>query len=370
MRIESQVLEFNPIKIDSLKLNDLQTDYLKVLYKEKTIENVFNFYLKQGWLINFGQFFGLVESLLKNKVIKNPDFNYYFKNYMLEDDGLFNKLFSTTTGKSVPTPSAFSFHNIPFFRALDPRIIQIFKENAKYSTVPEHAIILRQGEKSRDLYLLKKGRLAVYKKTGNQRLKISEIVENSVFGEGGFFLDEPRGADVVSLTPCELIQIPFRFDLFEEKIQKDAARSLQTRFWAMHAFLKSDFLKDMPSDTVDQMVMCGATKELKEGEVLFHQNSPGTSLYVLLQGQLVFSQNGKAINVLKQGDVFGEVSLFFAGGKRTATAHAQTNAIILEIQKNEFFKILSQNLILAKEIEKLAEERIGRDRQRHIKVAG
>jgi CRP-like cAMP-binding protein len=369
MRVESQVLEFNPIDQDSLKLSDLQKDYLKVLIKEKSIENVFNFYIQQGWLINFSQFFGLVEVLLSQKAIKNHDFYYYFRNYIVENDSLFDKMFSVLTPKPQVKPQPFSFSSLPFFRTLDPRIIQIFKENAKYFTIPENAIVLRQGDKSRDLYLVKKGRLAVYKKTGQQRVKISEIVENSVFGEGGFFLDVPRGADVVSLTPCEIIQIPFRHDLFEEKIKKEAAKSLQTRFWAMHAFLKSEFLKDMPSDTIDQLVMTGETKEIKANEILFQQNSPGTSFYVLLQGQIVFSQNGKTINLLKQGDVFGEVALFFAGGKRTATAHAQTDALVLEVQRNDFLKILSQNLILAKEIEKLAEHRIGRDRQRHVKIA-
>lgn len=370
MKIEQMTLEFSAEKLVDLKMNDLQKNYLSVLLKEKSIEKVFHFYLAQGWLINFGQFFGLIEGLMKCKAVKNHDFYYYFKNYVVENDSLFEKLFTGGSSKPAAKPAqAFSFHNIPFFRVLDPRIIQVFKENAQYMTVPQHSIVIRQGDKSRDLFLLKKGHLAVYKKTGNQRLKISEMTDNSVFGEGGFFLDEPRGADVVSLSACEIIRIPFRHDIFEEKIQKQTARALQSRFWAMHAFLKSDFLKDLPSDTVDQMILAGKTSELKEGEILFQQGSTGTSFFVLLQGKLVFSQNGKPINVLKQGDVFGEIALFFAGGKRTATVRAETNTMVLEIQKDDFFKMLGQNIILAKEIEKLAEERIGHDRQRHVKIA-
>jgi CRP-like cAMP-binding protein len=50
-----------------------------------------------------------------------------------------------------------------------------------------------------------------------------------------------------------------------------------------------------------------------------------------------------------------------SGGQRTATVITQRDSILLEINQQNFYKVLSQNLLLAKEIESLAAHRLTND---------
>ena len=51
------------------------------------------------------------------------------------------------------------------------------------------------------------------------------------------------------------------------------------------------------------------------------------------------------------------MALMISQGKRTASIHTETEGIVLEIHRNQFYKMLSENLLLACEFEKLAVER-------------
>jgi CRP-like cAMP-binding protein len=78
----------------------------------------------------------------------------------------------------------------------------------------------------------------------------------------------------------------------------------------------------------------------------------------------VVSQKGKSIRVLSQGDCFGEMALIINQGKRTATVKAQTEVIAMEIPSEKFYKLLSENLWLACEFERIALERWQKDKDR------
>ncbi len=84
-------------------------------------------------------------------------------------------------------------------------------------------------------------------------------------------------------------------------------------------------------------------KPIQEGEVIFAEDETGDTMYIIRVGRVEIRKRaaGKQIvlAVLKEGDFFGEMSLF-GDSRRSATAVALENGILICIGK----KMLDQQL--------------------------
>jgi len=212
--------------------------------------------------------------------------------------------------------------------------------------------------------VLLSGQAAIYKPTAQHRQFIAILSELSVFGEASFFLAAKRSADILAVKKSDVLKVPYQADVLGQFLKKNKAQSLQQRFWVQHALLHSDLFKNFPSDCMDALTFSGKIIEMKDQQLLFKQGDLSLTAYIVIQGSLSVQQNGATINVLPQGSFLGEISLMISGGRRTACVYSQHNTILLEIHKNEFYTLLSQNLFLAKEIQTLAAKRVKDDRIR------
>ncbi len=82
-------------------------------------------------------------------------------------------------------------------------------------------------------------------------------------------------------------------------------------------------------------------------EIIFKEDSIGTSMMMITSGEVRISQisdpqTEEALIVLKKGDVFGEMALL-DDMPRSATAIANTNVIIFEIQRERFLNFIENN---------------------------
>ncbi len=101
---------------------------------------------------------------------------------------------------------------------------------------------------------------------------------------------------------------------------------------------------------------------LAPGEVLFDQGDPGDTLYLLEEGLLeisVLSAEGRrlALNMLRSGDVFGEIALFDPG-PRTATVTAIAACTLRQIRRSDLFEAIHARPELAIEMIRLAGSRL------------
>lgn len=358
MKIEREEVLFLESRFPRLCLNELQINYLQILLQEKTIEKTFLFYLRQGWLVNFNEFHGLLKSLIKEKAIHNLNFYHIF-----QEKPSFQSKKENFSSETMAVDS-FNIEKKLFFKSLAPQVLNAFKKNAQLISVPEKSLLIREGDKTREMYLLLEGQLSVYKNRSQQKIRIVDLEPGAVFGEASFLWNATRTADVVTQTKSKIIRFNYNSNDFSHLIQSDLAEKNQIRFWAIHALMKSPILRDLPSDNMDELIQAGKTIHLKPNETLFTENSIGTSFYFLVQGHLQISQHNKKINQLAQGDILGEIALFISAGRRTATVTSLDECRLLEISKDAFYKILSRNFFLACEIESLAWNRTQMDKQR------
>lgn len=90
----------------------------------------------------------------------------------------------------------------------------------------------------------------------------------------------------------------------------------------------------------------GKVHEAATGDVLCHQNQISDTLFVVLQGEVevtgIADEESKVLGKLGTGDLFGEISALLSI-PRIATVTANKPSIILEININDFVRLLEQS---------------------------
>ncbi|RZA10306.1 MAG: cyclic nucleotide-binding domain-containing protein, partial [Proteobacteria bacterium] len=338
---------------------------LQIMQGGKSIELVVQHFLQQGWLVNFVELADLVEKLVFAKAVRNPSFQQYFdKLKPMTERSLWNTIINLDIPSSTMS-SPRAFRELPFFRSLEPQLADLLLSKATIHHVSPKSLICREGETSRDLFVVLKGTAGVYKshQQGGKYL-VATLTDNAAFGEGAFLLGTPRSADVVSLSDCKVLRVPCMPEIFDRYLKKDKAQGLQYRFWVQHALLNSPLFKEVPTDCFDALSLAGKLVQASGGQTLFQQGSKGQSAYVVIQGSLVVNQNGQNINVVGQGGIIGEIALLANQGVRSATVLAQKETLLLEITQGEFYKLLGQNIFLAKYLQELSIQRLTKDHKR------
>lgn len=365
MKIEKEIISFSEQFSTLSGISDLQKLYLQILQGGKSIEGVVDHFLKQGWLVNFSELYDLISRLTEGRAIRNASFYQYFEKIKpASERSIWNSLIDLNLTSS-PVVSMRLMRELPFFRSLEPKLTDLFLSKASIHHVAPKTLLCRQGDTTRDLYVILKGTAGVYKPHAHGgKYLIATLAQNSAFGEGAFLLGNPRAADVISLSDCNVLRVPCIPEVFDQFLKREKAQSLQYRFWVQHALLKSETFKEVPPDCFDALTLCGRCVCASEGQVLFNQGEEGRSAYIVIQGSLVVNQNGQNIGVISQGGVLGEIALLANQGIRSASVISQKESLLLEINQNEFYRLLAQNIFLGKILQELAIQRLAKDQQR------
>ncbi len=340
-------------------LDQLSFSYFQILSGNKSVFQLVESCLLNHRIPSFQTIRSLAQNLSEKGILIEPKFienegrESWFK-------GLMNsfELDSESNGKNI------DLKNYPFFRQLQPEIVNAFQAGAKVYNLPEKIHLIQDGSSNRDMYVLKEGLLAVSKKSqAGGRQHLAYLSEGAVFGEGAFLLGRPRAADVISVKPSVIIRIPWDDNKFQNMINEDVAQKLQSRIWVHHALLSSPLFSKLPTETQDQLAFSGSFRNWSAGQTVFKEGEDGRSASLITRGEFVVMQGPKAIRVLKQGDVFGEISLLASSGVRTATIIAQKDSEVLEIGFQEFYGFIGKHLELACMLEKIANERMVGDKR-------
>ncbi len=101
---------------------------------------------------------------------------------------------------------------------------------------------------------------------------------------------------------------------------------------------------------------------LKRGEVLFEQGDEGDALYAILSGALEVSflaMSGRklSLDLMRPGEVFGEIALFDSG-PRTATVLAAEESQVLRVRRRDVMQQIKIHPDLAVDLIRLAGKRM------------
>lgn len=368
MRIESEKIllasSFDPRQLPNLRDDQLQM--LALMQQSSSILQIVEYFFSKGQLVSFLSLLELIKYLLSKKYIVNDSFYDYFQGFfkLKAETGFFDRLAERIIeAQQEKKIDKSKIKSIPFFRSLNADLLEIFLQNSSVVEVPAGITFCQEGAKQRSMLVLLGGEASVYKKNAKgEQSKLIVLSEGSLFGEVGFFFGQERSATVVADKTCHVLVIKYIPEIYDNLIKTDKAKQLQSRIWTIHALLKAEMFKTLPQECFDSLIFAGELKTFPAKTMLCRQSDPGETCYVIIQGKVSINKNLKFIRHLEQGDCFGEMALLVSGGRRTASVHSETEGVVLEIHRNNFYKILSENLLLACEFEKLALERAAANR--------
>ena len=127
------------------------------------------------------------------------------------------------------------------------------------------------------------------------------------------------------------------------------------------AFLRRriTILNELSMLQMREFMLDSEPRAYRAGDVLFHRNEPGASLFAIADGSVVveIDPNDPSKTVpIPQGSIVGEVGLI-SGRKRGATVRTAEGAIVIEIPRNAALKLMATNSAAKREITRISTER-------------
>jgi len=106
------------------------------------------------------------------------------------------------------------------------------------------------------------------------------------------------------------------------------------------ALLQStNIFSETPESILSELAPLMQEMTLEEGTDVFKEDDPGDSMYIISSGQVHIHRRKTTLAVLRQNQVFGELSLLDAE-PRSATATAKTYAILFKIEQEPFYRLV------------------------------
>jgi CRP-like cAMP-binding protein len=100
--------------------------------------------------------------------------------------------------------------------------------------------------------------------------------------------------------------------------------------------------------------------DLPEGKVLAREGARGQEFVVIVEGKAEVEQNGRRINMLGDGDFFGEIALV-TKQPRTATVTTTESTRALVITERDFLALMKSSPDVACEVIEALGERLAHD---------
>ncbi len=120
---------------------------------------------------------------------------------------------------------------------------------------------------------------------------------------------------------------------------------------------------DLPLNELDQLVAALDVREMKDREILFREGDSGEHFYIVIKGELeVLMAEGQKeellLNVMREGEHFGEMSLILPGGHRTATVRARGSATLLSMSRAQFLELTTKHPQLSVSMVRVLSQRL------------
>jgi len=188
---------------------------------------------------------------------------------------------------------------------------------------------------------------------------VGHVLRGEIFGELASITHSPRSATAIAETPCRLIALDekqFRAALREHPEFSLSMMGLMIgRLRKMIARLDADaglpageewnesgvFGKKMLAELVDEIGDRACTN-YKQGKAIMQEGQVGLLMYVVLEGTVEVTIQGRLVERIGPGGMFGEMALI-GRAERLASAVAETDCSLLAIKGKEFFALVKNN---------------------------
>ncbi|MEQ8353658.1 MAG: cyclic nucleotide-binding domain-containing protein [Leptospiraceae bacterium] len=218
-------------------------------------------------------------------------------------------------------------------------------------------VIMKQGEENKGLiFIILTGKCSVMFHDGKSLLEVAIKEAGDIIGEmAAVNQQSERSASIVARTPVTLCAIDER-TWYSFLVAENRIGEMQSMWQNRSDLEKSHPFKEFSDYVNDKLARVGRRREVKEGETIIKQGSQDNQFYIILQGTFQVEHGSIKVKELKPGDLFGEHASL-AHRIRNSTIRANSEGVILEVQRKDIEVIVSSTPVLNFHILELMKER-------------
>lgn len=275
-------------------------------------------------------------------------------------------VFSLTEEFVEDAPSLDALPNIPLFSDL-PRdaFIELFERCPLRRFNPGERV-LEQGSQGDAFYVICEGKVRVFREENGEQKQLAILEGGTFFGEMALLSGAPRLASVESAAEdTQLLEISASVLSELSGRYPQVARALK-RFCRER--LLSNVMNNSPLFSAlgrkdrRELIERFRARDVRRNEIIIRDGERTDGLYVVLSGEVEVHKQNQLLTRLKEGDLFGEISLL-QKTPATATVTASRHTTILRLPREDFDRlIMSYPQILAL-VSELTDERLRRTEQ-------
>ncbi|QSQ15658.1 cyclic nucleotide-binding domain-containing protein [Myxococcus landrumensis] len=279
------------------------------------------------------------------------------------DGGIEEEVFSLTEEVVTDVPSLDSLPTIPLFSDL-PRdaFIELF-ERCPLRRFQLGERIIEQGSRGDAFYVICEGKVRVFRTDNTQRVDLAMLEGGAFFGEMALLSGAPRTASVeAGADDTQLLEI-------SAPVLASLSRSHPQVAAALKKFVRQRLLTNVmntsalfrPFNRKDRRTLIERfrARDVEREDVIIRDGDPTDGLYVLLSGEVEVHKDGHLLTRLKEGDLFGEISLL-QKTPATATVMASRHTTLLRLPREDFDALISSHPQILVLVSELTDERLRR----------
>lgn len=287
-------------------------------------------------------------------------------------DGLEEEIYSLTEEVPPEAGSLDALPTIPLFSDL-PRdaFIELFERCPLRRFGPGERII-DQGSHGDAFYVICEGAVRVFRTEEGQRQDIATLEGGTFFGEMALLSGAARTASVESasddtqlleISASVLAELSGSHPQVAQALKKFCRQRMLTNVMNTSELFRLFGRKDRRA-----LVERFRSRDVERDAVIIRDGDPTDGLYVVLSGEVEVRKDGHLLTQLREGDVFGEISLL-QKTPATATVTATRHTTLLRLPRADFDALISSHPQILALISDLSDERLRRT-QRVLTEAG
>lgn len=98
-------------------------------------------------------------------------------------------------------------------------------------------------------------------------------------------------------------------------------------------------LREFPDPEIWELVQASKWSKYPAHSIVLRENEPADSMYILASGIMKVSKQGRLLNLIKDGEFFGEMAYILRGSGRLATLEAMSDVVVAELKFDALEKL-------------------------------
>jgi len=123
--------------------------------------------------------------------------------------------------------------------------------------------------------------------------------------------------------------------------------------------------KDTPEHILADLAPLMEEEEYEQGTLIFREGEIGDCMYIIHQGEVNIHKGGTTLAILKEKEVFGELSLLDAE-VRSASATTHSDCMLFRIEQEPFYELIDNRPEVARGFIKILCQRLRAQNEKSI----